>query len=244
MSNREKPLISFVHGRHFDGSIFNALRADLKSKGFESIAPTFDVEDGSKNLDEHAKQLAEEEAATGAREVVRWMWSWGANVGIRDFGLIPIRRMGMIAGAFHRDSLAWANGDVPDTQHNVNYMAYENNPCKEAYKQIARLCLFTDLATDDQTVSGWSETMRDHPRREEEPKLNEPPAAPIDYVILTRDKAILNQDKIAEGLAKQADVQLHTLESDHVPMVSHRKELTDIIVRQAVIVRFQPISLN
>src|SRR5258708_39755383 len=107
MSQQEsngRPLISLAHGRHFDGEFWGTVQRELATEGWDSVAPTFDVEEGVVNLDEHASKLREAELQSGAEEFVRVGWSWGANVAIRGLDRARTKKIILPAGAFHPDT--------------------------------------------------------------------------------------------------------------------------------------------
>ena len=233
-SGGERPLFSLAPGRHFDETVYDDVRDELKRKGWSSIAHTFDVEDGTKSLDDHAKQMAIAEEESGAGSVVRVGWSWGANVAIRKLYNAHVTKIILPAGAFDPNSLAWLDDPVPKTDHSVHYGAYENNSEKAA-EDLIRTCLLTDISDEDIILS-WARNLRPHPRRKDEPPLYKTPAPPIDYIRLLRDKAILNQPEIARALQKKKkrNVTILDFASDHMPMVSHPREFTQLLINRAM----------
>lgn len=261
----DKPIISMSPGRHFDERVMYEVQEELARQNWASISHTYDVDaylDAQGNLKynkiaDHAKKRDKAVAATGASSSIEFGWSWGAGPAIWPNKKVPVAKIILAAGAFHPNVVAFLGEDTPETVHSIHYAAFEPQSAGGtlAAEELLRNCIINTI-TDEEIILNWAKKIRSHPRVEDESQLSEPPTAPIDYIILKKDKAVLNQDDtrdadglvieegIATKLSKNSDVTKIWFDSDHGPMISKSKKCAHLIVQRAAAVVYQPNGVS
>lgn len=253
----DRPIISFSPGRHFDEKAFYDLQAELAAQGWASISHSYDVDyyvdpkDGHKKLlkiEDHAKKRNEAVAATGATSSIEFGWSWGANPALHPGSdEVPVVKIILAAGAPHKNTVRWLGKHVPEIAHPVNYAIYEPSADKDhkAAEELLRTCILSTV-TDESIIFNWARKMGPHPRVSDESLLAKAPSVPIDYIVLSEDKSILNQEdyedrnnrKTIPGIAKQlamgANVNILRFKGDHGSVISAPQELAAFVAKNSL----------
>ncbi len=198
MASSDKPGFSLSHARNHDGWCFHALQAELEQHGYESVAPTYDVEDGKNTLSDHAKVLEEAEAELSSPWIIRAGWSWGFNVVLFSAITERIRAIVSIAGTRHDIQLA----------HTLEYDLFQRglqaNPSRENMVQLGIQLYYRDVGNKLLQIEA-AQHLRSHPKVNNEPPLEVPPDIPIYSIIPTKDKItpVVEQKRLAEALGAE-----------------------------------------
>lgn len=199
--------------------------------GYESVAPTFAVENGECDLDVHAEALAEAEKESGGKEFIRVGHSWAANIIPRK--ITPgVRLLIFDAGVFHQPTLPHILPDsFPAIEHSASYEIIKKDPDRFLLG-LADITFFQDAQSDPQLQQWAIDLLRvNHTRRDCEPLLERKPTIPAVYLKHTRDNTITqdSQDEMARAYGAHVEV----LEGDHGAMVTRHKTMAEYLIKIA-----------
>lgn len=222
-------IFCLVHGSWHGAWCWQRLQEELGSAGRKSIAPDLPFEDPNKSLDDHAAIIRKEELKSGATEIIRVGWSWGANVIPRALGSNVVRKLIFVAGSFHPATL---RRSVTGEELSIRSLSYEvaRNTKKEGLREMADYVFYHDVEDEELRENAKNE-LKWYPRREIEPELTRFPHLPLEYILLANDHALRHeaQTSAAEALG----VKPVYFESGHAPMLSRPKELARLLIKLA-----------
>ncbi len=228
-SSEVKRAFCFVAGRHHGPDCWQLLQEELSHEGWGSITPDLPIENELFSLDDHAKVVNRAEWTSGASEIYRVGWSWGANVIPRAIGITAVKKLIFIAGAFHPATLRRrVKGPIPSPIHSINYEVMEQSPQK-GLDEMADHVFYRDIG-DEKLRSALVEKLRPHPRRKIEPQLTHFPELPLEYIVLTEDQALLPDSQ--REFARVLGIEPVEFPSGHVPMFpkSKAKKLANLLI--------------
>lgn len=225
---------SLVAGRHHGPDCWEYVQTELEEAGYNCIVHDLPIENSLFSVDDHARLISKGERESGADEIWRVGWSWGANVIPRLTDRTPVKGLIYLAGAFKPETVrSKLKGVIPKPLHSIAYDAMEKKPTRQAFEEMAAYVFYHDVE-DKRLVASAISKLRRHDRRDFEPQLAPYPSdITSGYVVLTDDKALLPdyQYKIAELL----HIPTHPLESGHAPMYSLEKsrKLAGMLIEMA-----------
>ena len=218
-----------MHGRHFGGWVWDRVQKHLADEGWDSIAPTFDVEKGVVNLDEHATMLRQAEREKGSEHFIDVGWSWGANVVMRELGDTAVKKLIFPSGVFDKSTLPWIKSHLPKSIHPLPYSIMEANN-RAGWREYGPEVLFGGIK-NERIIEGAVRSLRDHPKLPDEPDVPRLPPLPMVYIKLTEDKAVRLEAQ--DDMANLIGVVPVPFDSGHTPMLSRPKDFAELLIALA-----------
>ena len=237
-----------VHGAWHGAWCWDYLRPELEARGHPTIAPDLPIDDPEADFDDYAEVVTEAIANSGAKEVVLAGHSRAGNVIPRipqllakRVGDVAISKLIYIAASIEEHTIGRPlveEANVVPSKNSVLFMTgtqkIPGNKSLTTFDPLmARLVFYHDCSSK---VADWAiGQLRPQKKSDKEPKLEQLPEIPSEYIVCAHDRVITTDRQIYTALNwfEIPYNRVRVFNSGHSPMLAKPQLLADQLARSA-----------